>query len=62
MSAPKGNKNALGNRGGGRETTYSPEYAEKAFKIALLGATDKELADILGVSETTINAWKKKIY
>lgn len=29
------------------------------FKLCLLGATDTELADFFGVSEPTINAWKK---
>ena len=58
--APKGNKNALGNSGGvGGPAVYTPEYAEKAFKIALLGATDAELADIIGVNECTIHEWKK---
>ena len=60
MAAPKGNNYAAGNKGGGRDTSYKPEYAEMARKIALLGCTDAELADILGVCETTINAWKKK--
>lgn len=60
MPAPKGNKNAAGNRGGGRPTKYKPEYAEMAFRIALIGATDEELAAIFGVSETTLNAWKKE--
>lgn len=58
MPAPKGNKNAIGNKGGGRPTAYKPEYAAMAEKIALLGATDAELAEVLDVSETTINAWK----
>lgn len=58
MPAPKGNQFAVGNKGGGRPSSYKPEYAEVARKIMLLGATDAELADVLGVSETTINAWK----
>lgn len=58
MPAPKGNKYAAGNPGGGRPSLYKPEYAEQARKIMLLGATDAELADVLGVSEGTINSWK----
>lgn len=59
MSAPKGNSNAKGNKGGGRPTDYKKEYAEQAYKLCLLGATDEELADFFEVSEPTINAWKK---
>jgi hypothetical protein len=60
MPAPKGNKNAKGNPGGGRHTTYKPEYAELGRKVALLGATDAELATVFDVCETTINAWKRE--
>lgn len=59
MPAPKGNKNAKGNRGGGRPSQYRSEYADLAYRISLLGATDAQLAMILEVSETTINAWKR---
>lgn len=44
---------------GGRPTRYKAEYAEQAYKLCLLGATDKEMADFFDVSEQTINAWKK---
>lgn len=43
---------------GGRPTKYQAAYAEQAFKLTLLGATDKELADFFEVSEQTLNAWK----
>ncbi len=58
MAAAKGNQYAKGNKGGARPTAYRKEYSEKARKISLLGATDKDLANILGVCETTINQWK----
>ncbi|WP_274371794.1 helix-turn-helix domain-containing protein [Morganella morganii] len=58
MAAPRGNKNAVGNKG--QSSTYRPEYAEQARKLCLLGATDKELADFFGVSEKTINNWKNE--
>jgi hypothetical protein len=57
--APIGNKNAVGNAGGGRPALYKPEYAEMARKIALLGATEQDLAGIFGVGDTTISDWKK---
>ena len=60
MPAPKKNKNAVGNKGGGRPSLYKKEHAELAYKICLLGATDKKLAEIFGVGETTINEWKKQ--
>lgn len=59
MAAPKGNKHAIGNRGGGRKSQYKAEYADWAEKLAKLGATDADLADAFGVSEHTINSWKK---
>lgn len=43
---------------GGRPTKYKPEYARMAYKHCLLGATDKELADLFEVEEKTINNWK----
>jgi DNA-binding XRE family transcriptional regulator len=58
MPAPKGNKNAAGNKGGGRPSKFLPEYAEWAEKFAKLGAKDADLAEALGVSERTINQWK----
>lgn len=58
MPAPKNNKFASGNKGGGRPSSYKDEFAEMAYEIALLGATDHDLARIFGVSEQTINNWK----
>lgn len=57
MPAPKGNKNALGNKGGGRPTAFKPEHVLLVEKIAKLGATNVEIGDILGVSERTIETW-----
>ncbi len=45
---------------GGRPSAYRAEYAEQARKLCLLmGAEDKHLAEVFGVSERTINRWKK---
>lgn len=57
MPAPLGNKNALGNEGG-RPTKYKEEYAEQAYKLCLLGATDAKLADFFDVEVSTISNWK----
>ena len=55
----KGNKNAIGNKGG-HPTDYKPEYNELAYNYCLLGATDKKLANFFGVVEKTIDNWKKE--
>lgn len=43
----------------GRPSKYKDEYTEQAYKLCLLGATDKELADFFNVQESTINYWKE---
>ena len=55
-----GNDYSVGNPGGGRPEEYMPEYAEQAYKLCLLGASDAVLADFFEVSEMTINNWKKR--
>jgi hypothetical protein len=42
----------------GRPSSYREEYAPLAGRIALLGATDADLARILEVAESTIAKWK----
>ena len=42
----------------GRPTSYLPTYNDQAYKLALLGATDKEIADFFDVCEATVNNWK----
>ena len=64
MGAPKGNRNAVGNRGGtGRPPIYNPAYHPNAAKnLCLLfrDVTDAKLASFFDVSEETINDWKRK--
>ena len=43
---------------GGRPPKYKSEFAEQAYKLCLLGATDKELAGFFEVEEKTVNNWK----
>lgn len=43
---------------GGRPTEFEESYVEQARKLALLGATDIQIADFFGVSERTIYRWK----
>lgn len=41
-----------------RPSAYKEEFEEQAYKLALLGATDKQIADFFGVTEQTLNNWK----
>lgn len=44
---------------GGRPSLYQPQFAKQARKLACLGATDAHVADFFGVTEQTVNNWKK---
>ena len=44
----------------GRPTSFKEEYIDMAYKLCLLGATDKEMADIFEVALSTFNLWKLK--
>lgn len=43
---------------GGAPTKFKSEYCEQVRKLALLGATDAEIAEFFDVCEATINNWK----
>jgi hypothetical protein len=43
----------------GRPTKYKPEYAQQAFKLALLGLSDERMADVFSISVDTLYEWKK---
>ena len=58
MGAPKGNKFAKGNRGGGRPTLYKCKYADIARRMSSQGATRADLADRFGVTINTITTWQ----
>jgi hypothetical protein len=42
----------------GRPIKYKKEYAELAYKFALLGLSDKKMAEFFGVSEKKFHDWK----
>lgn len=44
----------------GRPTKYDGAYNQQAYKLALLGATDAELAEFFEVTESTLNLWKQQ--
>jgi len=41
----------------GRPTKYRKEYAEQAYRLCLLGATNEFLAESFGVTLSTIGKW-----
>src|SRR5690242_17330152 len=45
----------------GRPSSFKPEFIPQTIKLCRLGATEAELADILGVSTGTIDNWKETI-
>jgi hypothetical protein len=45
--------------GAGRPSLYQPEYADKVYKLALLGASDKEMADFFDIDVRTFYNWQK---
>lgn len=56
-----GKKAATGKHPGGRPSKYNAEYHPKiAGLLGQLGRTDKEISAELGISEVTLNAWKKE--
>lgn len=44
----------------GRPSKFRPEFIEQSRKLAMLGLTDAEMAQVFDVSEQTLNAWKKE--
>lgn len=44
----------------GRPTKYKKEFDRQAEILCKKGFTDKEMAEVFGCSEVTLNAWKKK--
>jgi transposase-like protein len=42
----------------GRPSKFKDEYIIQVYKLCLLGATDKELADFFDIDEATLNRWK----
>ena len=42
----------------GAPTKYDKKHNKQVYKLCLLGATDKDIADFFDVCEATINNWK----
>jgi len=46
---------------GGRPTSYKPEYTKQAYHLALLGATDVQMAAAFDITEKTLHNWRNTI-
>lgn len=44
----------------GAPTKYNEVFNEQVYKLCLLGAIDKEIAEFFNVCEATINNWKNE--
>ena len=60
MPAPKGNKFAVGNKGGGRHSQLDPKFIRRAELACRAGFTDRELAELFDVSLSAIQKWKRQ--
>lgn len=59
--APKGNRNAAGNRGGtGRPPKYDPRLIPIVHTLALYGTPDEEIADAIGINIDTLRRWRRE--
>lgn len=45
----------------GRPSSYKPEYADLAYKFALLGANNTRIAELLDVHVDTVHEWRNTI-
>ena len=60
MPATKGNKFAVGNKGGGRHSRLNPKFIRRAELACRAGFTDRELAELFDVSLSAIQKWKRQ--
>jgi hypothetical protein len=55
--------NPTGKGGAGPRLTYDKDYHDKwAFQFGLLGLTEKEIAEHFGISESTLENWKRDFF
>lgn len=43
----------------GRKELYKPDYSARAYRLSLLGLTDRQIADAFGVNHATFDLWKR---
>jgi hypothetical protein len=44
----------------GQPTRYEPAFCPRARRLALLGLTDTEIADLFGISPDTLYEWRRR--
>lgn len=44
----------------GAKSKYTPELALDIYHLSLLGQTDEQIAESIGIAKSTLNNWKKK--
>src|SRR6266568_9065391 len=44
----------------GQPTRYEPAFCPRARRLALLGLTDIEIADLFGISPDTLYEWRRR--
>jgi hypothetical protein len=44
---------------GGRPSKYKAVFNQQGYRLCLLGAIDKEIAEFFEIAESTLNEWKK---
>lgn len=49
----------LRNRKTGRPSSYNPKYARQAYELAKCGLSDKEIASVIGIDQSTLIRWKR---
>lgn len=59
MAPKKPSKRKVG-RPSAYEAGYSADFPELGRKLSLLGLTDKQMAEVFGVAESTLYLWKTK--
>jgi transposase-like protein len=52
------NASGVQERGVGRPTLYSPEFVQQVAEACVNGATVNDIAELLGVSRSTVNEWR----
>lgn len=60
MPAPKGNTYFKNRKSSGAKSGYKPEYDAQVYNMALLGLTDAEMSEALGVTQPTFDKWKRE--
>lgn len=60
MAAPKGNRYAVGNKGG-RPPKYDTKYCEEVIELGKAGKSPTQISVGIGVPRTTMLTWAKEI-